>query len=1033
MGRAAPLAEPAPRAGARTSFGVLGALEAVRGEARLELPRSAKTRALLGYLLVEPRPFSREHLCALLWETSADARGGLRWSLSKLRPLLDGRGGVLLHATREEVWLEPDDVSVDLWRARSLLACEPKARSLQSLASVLALFRGPLLEGLEVREAYRFQAWSTAKREEVKGQHAELLRCLAQQLAATPDAALPHARALLALDPTDEDAHRRVMALLYALGRRTEALAQYDACREVLAATRGSRPAPETESLRRSLGVGAPNSPLPPVPAATWVQPRRPLVGREPECVLLERALLQKSEAPRQAWLLQGEPGIGKTRLLDELAPRLAQASAVVLRGRAFEAELVRPYGVWVDAIRGAGLLQSSGPDVRGDLAALFGELGPAPDSVDRTRLFDALATLLATRLPQGRGVVLLDDVHWLDEASAALAHYLLRALPGLRLLAAGRPGEVRENPAVGRLLCALQHDGLLGELELLPLGRADIAGLLAAHGWQVNAEDVHRASEGNPLLALEVGRALAEGRGLLDESLEQLVLQRVVDLDLPTRALLDSAAALGRRWPLALLARASGEPGPAFLEAMGRLERRGVLRPLGDGERYEFSHDLVREAVYGQIPGARRAVLHGHIAASLQAELAASPGLAGTVAHHALLGGEHALAVRASLVAARHALRVCAEVEALALADRALPSISKLPVAEQLRVRMELHEVRLLTRRLAPAEVEQTRKGVLAVLVQAQGAGIADVEAAGYALLAHEAYTRHDSPTALPMSLRGADAARLAVDPETRARALAQAGRCLAMVCRDPDRCVQLLDEAESESRRTGVCVPDIALGRGLLAHALGHTGQARVQLEQAAAQAQELGDAWRQTEALLDLTRMSLEMSALADARSDVERALPPAERLAAGSEPAVARGLAALVELGEARAAGRAEDEPAARFDSACRELERIDAGFRIVRLLLLRAAADLDAGRPLDAEEAARRIEGFLPQLEEQSVAAEVHALLASARMSQGDVSQARHHLERARSALTPGATVPCFLRQRIDRLGAQLASEEGGPA
>ncbi len=1015
-----------------TTYGVLGALEAVRGGRRLELPRSAKTRALLGYLLVETRPLSREHLCTLLWETSEDARGGLRWSLSKLRPLLDDALGGGLRVGREEAWLEPDDVSVDLWRVRALLARAPAERATEALSEVLALFRGPLLEGLEVREAYRFQAWCAAKREEVKGQHGQVLRSLADRLASDPEAAVPHARGLLELDPSDEEAHRRVMALLVALGRRTEALAQYDVCREVLAATKGSRPAPETEAMRRSFGVGTPA--LPPTAPATPGPglPRQPLVGREAECVLLERALRERSASASQAWLVLGEAGIGKTRLLDELAQRMGQAGTVVLRGRAFEAELVRPYGVWVDAIRGAGLLREGAGEFRADLAALFGELGPPPDAADRTRLFDALAGLLAARLPNGQAVVFFDDVHWLDEASSALAHYLLRALPGLRLLAAARPGELAENPGLGRFLRALQHEGTLGELELLRLGRADVAGLLAAQGWRVDAEAVHRASAGNPLLALEVGRALSEGRRLLDESLEQLVLQRVVDLDARTRALLDWAAALGRTWPLALLARASGETGTAFLDVLGRLERRGILRPLED-ERYEFTHDLVREAVYGQLPPARRAFLHKHLAASLEGELDTSPGLAGAVAHHALLGGEDALMVKASLVAARHALRVCAEAEAHALADRALPLVSCLPLAEQLRVRMEFHEVRLLTRRLERGEVSETREEVLRLLAQAQNAGLAEVEAAGYALLAHEAYTRHDSPTALPMSLLGAQAARLAVDPEARARALAQAGRCLAMVGRDPERCAQLLDEAEAEARRTGSRVPDIALGRGLVAHVLGQTAEARLQLEQAAAQAQELGDAWRQTEALFDLTRMSLELGDLAHARSDIERALLPAERLAAGSEPAVARGLTALVELLEARAAASPEEGPVARFDEACAELERIDAGFRIVRLLLLRAEADVAAGRAEEVVRATRQIGAFLPRLEDQSVPAEVHSLLAGACLARGDAGEARQHLARARTALVPLATVPCFLRQRIDRLAAKLArSEAGGP-
>jgi hypothetical protein len=94
------LAKPVPRAGASTTFGVLGALEAVPDGGRLELPRSAKTRALLGYLLVEAGSLWCEHLASVLWETSEDGRGGLRWTLSKLRPLLAGLPGVTLKLAR---------------------------------------------------------------------------------------------------------------------------------------------------------------------------------------------------------------------------------------------------------------------------------------------------------------------------------------------------------------------------------------------------------------------------------------------------------------------------------------------------------------------------------------------------------------------------------------------------------------------------------------------------------------------------------------------------------------------------------------------------------------------------------------------------------------------------------------------------------------------------------------------------------------------------------------------------------------------
>src|SRR5256885_14571420 len=145
---------------------VLGGVSIERGGERLELPPSKKTRALLGYLLIEAREHTREQLCALFWDLPDDPRGALRWSLSRLRPLLDDSGRARVQADRERVPIDAKGSLVDLHVAETLRSRGLEKATVAQLREAADLFRGDLLEGLELCEAFRFQAWCTARREE---------------------------------------------------------------------------------------------------------------------------------------------------------------------------------------------------------------------------------------------------------------------------------------------------------------------------------------------------------------------------------------------------------------------------------------------------------------------------------------------------------------------------------------------------------------------------------------------------------------------------------------------------------------------------------------------------------------------------------------------------------------------------------------------------------------------------------------------------------------------------------------------------
>ncbi len=203
---------------------MLGELELRRGDQVLALPPSRKTRALLAYLVLTGRSHRREQLCDLFWDITDDPRGALRWSLSKLRALLDDDDATRIEADREDVGFRPRGARVDVLEVRRALA----GRSLESIPLAelehhAAAYRGELLEGLDLPDFDTYQAWCVAEREEARGARATLLDELIHRLRVHPERAAEHARVRVQLDPHDVSARATLIRVLGAMGRRDEA------------------------------------------------------------------------------------------------------------------------------------------------------------------------------------------------------------------------------------------------------------------------------------------------------------------------------------------------------------------------------------------------------------------------------------------------------------------------------------------------------------------------------------------------------------------------------------------------------------------------------------------------------------------------------------------------------------------------------------------------------------------------------------------------------------------------------------------
>ena len=188
----------------------LGDFEVRRDGRAMPLPPSKKTRALLAYLCLHPRRFRREQLCQLLWEVPDDPLGSLRWSLSKLRHLLDDKERSRVLADRSSVGVETEGISIDMRELRLLVTGDLAKVPTEALEAASTRYRGNVLEGLEFSNFHDFHAWCMAEREQSLRDRAALLTELVKRRADDPEQALPHVRALVGLSPYEES-HRATL------------------------------------------------------------------------------------------------------------------------------------------------------------------------------------------------------------------------------------------------------------------------------------------------------------------------------------------------------------------------------------------------------------------------------------------------------------------------------------------------------------------------------------------------------------------------------------------------------------------------------------------------------------------------------------------------------------------------------------------------------------------------------------------------------------------------------------------------------
>ena len=377
-----------------------------------------------------------------------------------------------IRADRERVSFQIEGVQCDVEAIRKALAGGVRDASTDVLRNVAEHFRGELLEGLDLPDCYGYHEWCVGQREALRRLRVEVLASLVERCSSEPETALGYARQRLAIDPIAEGAYIAVIKLLTSMGRNREANEKVEACRRILARELGTKPSAALLLARVRSDPSETVAPVLEAPSLPAVVPL-PFVGRETERLALEAAWGAALGGGGDGLVVvSGEPGIGKTRLADELALRANREGACVMRGRAFEAEMVRPHGPWIDALRSIRL----GDEVRAfaaQVAPILPELGEAnAPAVDRARIFDGVTGLLGALGARAGCLVVLDDLQWFDEASIALLHFTIRAVARSRVLlvCTAREDELHANPPAIRLVRAMQRERRLVHVALGPL-----------------------------------------------------------------------------------------------------------------------------------------------------------------------------------------------------------------------------------------------------------------------------------------------------------------------------------------------------------------------------------------------------------------------------------------------------------------------------------------------------------------------------------------------------------------------------------
>jgi DNA-binding SARP family transcriptional activator len=689
-------------------FGILGPLEARDGEREIDLGRPKQQAVLAALLLEANRVVAIDRLIDLLWgdEPPASATGALQVYISGLRRALEperaartwgqflitNRGGYSLRIRPEE--LDAARFEELFNQGHRLLEEGRIAVARRLLGEGLALWRGPVLGEL----AHERFAYAEATRLEELRVAALEDRIAADLALGRHTTAIAELEALVLERPFRERLWALLALALYRSERQTDALRTFTRARTVLGDELGLEPGPSLRQLEQEI--------LEQAESLAWRPPRDEpaevsvthqvggghLVGRAQELRTLD-GLLADAESRRGGLvLISGEPGIGKTRLVQEMVARAVARGGLVAWGRCHEGEGAPSFWPWVQVIkdllrggdretlrrallRGAAEIAQISPEVK-EIVPEFDPPTVLDPAAARFRLYEAVADMVGAVASDRPLVVVLDDLHWADVPSLKLAEFVAAhtAETGAVLVATFRDVDPAVGGPLADTLGVLARHPSLHRIGLAGLSEEEcteyIAGSFGVTPSSAVASTIHSRTDGNPFFVAELARLLAGDGGLEDEQgpvervpvgVRDVIRRRLHHLPDTTNDLLAQAAVLGRDVDLRTLAVAARTEPDVVAGQLAESVDRAILVTHTTPGRYVFSHALTQETILGELNLSRRAKLHARAAAALRVVHGNDDAVAVELAHHLYeatpvvgLDDAHAAALRAAEVSQR-------------------------------------------------------------------------------------------------------------------------------------------------------------------------------------------------------------------------------------------------------------------------------------------------------------------------------------------------------------------------------------------
>jgi DNA-binding SARP family transcriptional activator len=669
------------------------------------LIRSSRAVALVAFLVVHAgSPQPRQRIAGLFWPDSTDAQAltNLRRELHQLRQVV---GDELAVTARALCWRDTEACRVDLRvfstereAALAATADEDRDAALAHAVKAIDAYRGDLLPGV-------YDDWVLEARGEVERQCVDLCDLVSGLRARRGDlaGAVEAARRRIQLQPLEEVGYRALMRLQAGQGDRAGAVSTYHHCASALERELGIIPDAETQQeFRRLMASPGPDGTRRPEresEAGRSGPVTVPLVGRARELGLL-RDLWRDAAAGRPCVaLVRGAAGVGKTRLVAEVAELARRRGAVVAGSQCFGTSGRLALAPVVDWLRDPAVrseIVTLDEAWRAEVDRLIPSGGRATraagsramaDAWQRHRFFEGLARAL---LAVGRPMLLvLENVQWCDQETLAFVAFCLRLAPGAPLLVAGtvRDDSPDEDPAVRAWVGQMRAAGLLTEVPLGPFEPADTARLAEAVSrrplLEADRNLLQAATGGFPLYVIEAMRGTVDqgSAGGSPRNLTAVLRNRLEQASAAARDVAGLAAAVGTDFTLDLLAEASDLDAGLVVDAVDELWRRRIVREFGAG--YDFAHDLLRETAYAQASPPRRWLLHRRVAQALELLHADSIDMvAAALAAQYARAGRPGRAVDYYRRAADVAAGVFAHAEAIRLLEEALSIIRAQPAS---------------------------------------------------------------------------------------------------------------------------------------------------------------------------------------------------------------------------------------------------------------------------------------------------------------------------------------------------------------